>query len=223
MINKIWTILNRGSVPSSPFGRRTTASLYSEENPNRHVLDVLNPLTLSTIEAQFRIEQAVQLVLRSILRADALAFDPVNTYEKAALTYPSEGFADDSQYELTYSGQASAYFSKECVLTSTEFTVDGQTVSYSTTNTLSESLEIANGVTIRVRGPVTGTDTFQIIYMPALQVPWNSLIKELEQLEIDWPRKELRTVWLHDYLWLNRIAAIVMAIAEGNDATTESH
>ena len=219
MINRIWTILNRGTKPTSPYGRKTAPYLFNASWPNQRALDILVPLNGPVLERHFRIEQLVQGVLRSAVREAALELDLLNTYEQATITYPEVGFHHDSPYTPFFSEGADEgeSFSVQCELNpgALTFTVDGTAQAVTITSDLTNLLELPNESQVRFRGPFSGAAIFTIAYTPRLKVPWMNLLHRLEDIEILWPNNALRDVWMHDYLWLNRVSAVVMAIATG--------
>lgn len=219
MINRIWTILNRGITPTSPYSRKLTPNLYTAEWPNQQALDILVPFSMPVLERHFRIEQLVQGVLKSSVAERARAFDVLNTYEKAEITYPEAGFFDDSIYEGFYIGDEGESFSIYCELdpAALTFTVDGIVQSFTITNNLTSALQLSADAQVRFRGPFSGLDRFTISYTPFLKVPWQSLLQQLDIVDMVWSDKDLRTVWLEDYFWLNRISAVVLMVAEGGE------
>jgi hypothetical protein len=215
MINRIWSTLNRGLTPTSPYSRKLSAG-YSSTQPNQRVLDVLVPPSLPVLEYHFRIERLVQALLRSVLRERALAFDPVNTYEKVTLGYPEPGFATSAVYPAFFGGGVTEglSFTAECILNPAgTFTVDGETQTFTITDGLTSVLTLPQSKTVRFRDIAVG-DVFQISFIPQLTAPLPWLVQRLESVEIVWPDAALRQIWQQDWYWLNRLSAAVLAVAE---------
>ena len=220
MINKIWTILNRGDTPTSPYGRKMTPQLFANDWPNQRALDILVPFSAPVLDQHFRIEQLVQGLLKSSVREQALAYDTLTTYEKASITYPEPGFVSGSVYSTSFPSDVSdeESFSVNCILDPVAQTFqveqdDPQT--FTITGQLTSKLELPQDKFVQFRGPFVGTDRFLISYNPYLKVPWMEIATRLEFIDIDWSDKDLRDVWLNDHLWLNRVSAVVLQIAQG--------
>jgi hypothetical protein len=222
MINKIWTILNRGEILASPYSRKLTPYLYREDWPNQRALDILVPFSVPVLEQHFRIEQLIQGALKSSVAGKVEELDPLNTYQKAEITYPEAGFADDSIYEAYYPSDVGdgESFSIACVLDPGIgiFTADGEEQTFTVTADLTSGLDLPNGKQVRFRGPFIGADSFTIAYTPYLKVPWQEILEQLSNITITWPDNNLRLVWLNDYFWLNRASAVVLAVAQGEES-----
>ena len=163
MINKIWTILNRGEAPTSPYSRKLTPYLYQSSWPNQRALDLLVPVSVPVLEQHFRIEQLVQGILKSSVASKAALLDPLNTYKKATITYPEAGFSDDSIYDTFYPSSVGdgESFSVQCTINpgAGTFTVDGTAQTFTVTNNITSALTLPSDKKMQLRGPFIGTDT----------------------------------------------------------------
>lgn len=219
MINRIWTILNRGVVPASAFSRKLSPYLFSDRWPNQQALDILVPFRGPVLERHFRIEQLVQGLLRSSVADAARQLDPLNTYEKATISYPVPGFQCDSIYTAYFSDPRNLEesFSADCALDPVNnlFYVNDEVQAYTVASGLTSLLQLPNETLVRFRGPFYGVDSFLVSGTPYLTVPWPELLQRLELVEIAWSDNDLRSIWQNDYFWLNRISAVVLEIARG--------
>jgi hypothetical protein len=220
MLNIAWSVLVRGRPNSLAQCRRVTPAVYKEDAAWLSVLNTLAP-DYRTVAGFFRIEQLVQLVLRSRLRERLLAFDPVNTYEKATLTFPPPGFAHNCPLPLTFldRGSPEVSFAYTCLLIPSMLqwsTPEGETT-YTVTEGLTSALPLSYDKALRLRGPFGEVEyRFDVAYTPRLEVDWTALKTNLQARPIPWQDAALEAIWRDDFSWVEQLAAVIQAVIEAN-------
>jgi len=220
VVNMIWSVLAKGRpISDSRFGRGITVDAYAGvEDP---ALPVLVPYTDELLRA-YHIEEVTGLVLRSMVREQALAVDPVNTYEKTVLRWPPAAvqtqnlvsgmqthFTEDVDI-LRQNGNGMFHF--DCIVdpSGTFRSVYG-VCSFTITNGLSTPIPILPGLTLQLFGvwPVIPF-TFQVFVVLPVVVDWSGIMARLETLRISWSDPALKSIWTSDPVWPNRMAAMVL-------------
>jgi hypothetical protein len=227
MLNKIWSILARGEfLTPYPYNRKVTQEAYLRNNDVDGLISILVPYG-DKLYRTFHIEECVQLLLMSELRERALEFDPINTYEKSNMVYPTAGefvdelgsgrvqfFTDEGALRALGTGDVQI----ECEVDSgamTLTTLDG-VFDYTLTNNQSSEIELRTGLKIRLYGPLPGgTFSFTVSYIDDTFVEWGTILQNIENLKtIPWQDGDLKEVWDKDIYWVNRMAAIILNAVE---------
>ena len=220
MLNIAWSVLVRGQATGLAQCRRVTPTAYKADPAWSAVLDTLVP-DYRAVTGLFRVEQLVQLVLRSSLRERLLAYDPINTYEKALIAYPSPGLAHTCPLPLffTDSSRRDVSFAYSCMLSPlrlTWLTPDG-VVAYTVTDGLTSHLPLSYDKTIRLRGPFPlAVYQLDVAYTPKLEMDWQALLVQLKTCVIPWQDNDLRAIWQGDFSWVEQLAAVVQEVVEAN-------
>jgi hypothetical protein len=220
MLNISWSVLVRGCPNGLAQCRRTTPVAFKEDPAWKAVLDTLVP-DYQTVAGFFQVEQLLRLVLGSRQRERLLAFDPINTYEKATLTFPEPGFAHTCPLPLFFTdrGRRDKAFAYSCTLVpgSLQWSTPAQTVNYTVTDGLTSFLPLSYEKEIRLRGPFPEPlYQFDVAYTPVLVLELDELMGRLQALTIPWQDTELARVWREDFSWTEQMAALVMAVIEAN-------
>jgi len=229
MLNLMWSILAQGKQYDGVPARRMDNVLFERNELFDEVYSALFPSTLGMLDIQFHIEQYVQLILKSVLRSEALDLDPVNTYEKAALTYPPPGFVSSSPdpLETIYNSaeNPTVSFIHNVTVNSVgpAIAFDGGTpVSFTHSNNLSSIIILPENTTIRLSGPLpVGLTDFTIQNNAILSVDWLEIMKRLERLpKIPWTSPDLRKVWKDDLFWANRLSSVLVSTIVNNTVSS---
>jgi hypothetical protein len=226
-VNKIWTILAKGKeVSLSAFGRKVSSNLYIASDTYIEMLDVLVPYNDNLLRA-FRIEQLVQLLLLSSWRTQTLELDPINTYERATLTWPTAGgFYSSSPMTILMTSIPAAFVTKgtgiietTCIINPAgTITYDGGTSKiFSYSNNLSSVVELYDGITIRLQGPLpVSSFSVNLTWVTELSTDWMGLLNNLTNLNLQWADADLRNCWDQSPLWAERLSAAVLSVAKGH-------
>lgn len=220
MLNVTWSVLMRGQPNGLPQCRRVTPGAYKADIAWTRALNTLAP-GYQTLSGLFRIEQLVQLVLKSSLRERLLAFDPVNTYEKAALAWPVPGLAHNCPLPLFFndSGRTDVAFAYTCTLLpgTLQWSTPEAAVTYTVTDGLTSFLPLSYDKVLRLRGPfIAPVYQFDVSYTPKLTMDWALLLAQLQACAIPWRDSELRAIWQDDFSWAEKLAAATQEIVEAN-------
>ena len=219
-VNIIWSILAKGDNIAGAYTRKVSPAVYKRASEYEAVIDLLIPSS-SDLWRFFQIEQVTQLIFRSDLREQALLLDPLNTYEKASLVFPTSGCSDNAPVTINYydTGIAESFRFAECRVdpAGSLITINGSTTSYVSAHGLTSHIAVTSGLTMRMRGvmPLVPFD-FTIIYTPFLVPDWSGLLTSLENARLSWTDASLRAVWKEDFLWLNRISAVALSAVENS-------
>jgi hypothetical protein len=220
-INKAWTVLSKGKVrPSERWARIVNPLTYRDPNAVVSLINTLVPFADDLLRAH-HIEKLIQLVLRSDLSDRLKAVDPLNTYDKTTLVFPTPGeFVDTDAVNIRFDTVEGAHYTRgegsillNCELNPSleTFTTQYGSSAYTITNNLSSSIELLPGFNIRLFGAQpSSTILFNIQYVADLKVDWVALLKNLEATVIPIQDEELRNFWENDPTWINRIAAVTL-------------
>ena len=220
MINIAWSVLVRGKPNGLPQCRRVTPDAYKADAAWSMVLNTLVP-DYQTVSGFFRVEQLLQLVLRSSQRARLLEFDPVNTYEKAALAWPVPGLSHDCPLPLFFSdsGRTDVAFAYPCILLpgTLQWSTPEVSHTYTVTDGLTDFLPLSYDKRLRLRGPFTEpVYQFDVAYTPKLELDWSRLLAQLQGIKIPWQDTARRAVWQDDFSWVEKLAALTQETVEAN-------
>jgi hypothetical protein len=224
-LNVIWSILAKGNQPSGEFSRRAPSGIYKQTETYTPVIDSLVPFGDNLLRS-FRIEQLVQLVLSSDLRDRALELDPVNTYEKCALTFPApSSTATPTEMDILFFEEAveqtEGFLNVHCTVNPTFMTLTTEfgVETFSHTNNLSSLIDVAPGKTIRLQGTLPVSPfSFVITYIAETKTDWPAVIATLESQSYQFTDVTLRRIFSEDINWVNRVSAIVLLAAENSRA-----
>ena len=218
-LNIYWTVLAQGKPSGLSYVRRITPAWFASQPAWAPVLDALTQ-TPDDIARCFQIEQLVQLVLHSNQRERLLAFDGLNSYEKARLSFPAPGFVTNCPLTSFFQGTgAIPGFEFACTLNTItqRFTTPAGVFSYTVSNNLSSPLPLAPGATLRVQGPfLEPAYQFTASYSAVLRVDWPALMTRLQALKVPWADTGLRDIWATDPSWVQELAALIVDLVENN-------
>jgi hypothetical protein len=208
-------------------GRKVDPTQYRYNEEYTRLIDMLVPYG-DELFRTYRIEQLVQLVLRSDMADRLEENDPVNLYTRAPLQFPEPSSTNtEAPVTITHlTDKAVTQFEQQGVH-SVEVTVNPGSltlesdvtgiVSFTYSNLLSNAIEILPGRSIRMQGPLPGTPfTFVINYVGDTLVDWPALIKLVDSQEYNWTDATLREFFQNDINWINRVAAVVLLAVENS-------
>jgi hypothetical protein len=226
--NVLWSILASGNDGGQPSFCRYI-DIYNLEimKPDPGIIDVLVPFSDPLLRAKY-VEGLTQLVLKSSLRERALALDPVNTYEKATLSWPDAGafYQATPSGELTITTQAEDEKLLEAgrgfVQTGLQINTGLRTLacsfgefSYTMSGGLSSHLPLLPGLTLRLRfSTVSPAYSVDYSYVADAKVDWVATLARAKASEPEWDDPLLRDIWENDPIWTNRLAAFVLSAVE---------
>jgi hypothetical protein len=231
MLNKIWSILAKGKILTpSAYNRKVNPDIYSRNQAVEGVINTLVPY-IDNLYRPVHIEECVQLLLMSDLRDRALAFDPINTYEKTKMLYPTPGEFDNlsPSARIRYFTDPGALLALGTGDIQIDCTYDGTGLDITTkdgvfpfiiSNNQSSVVELKEGLKFRMYGPFSaGTSSFSITYVDSPRIEWGTILTNLEALgSLSWQDSELRQVWDTDINWINRVAAVILNAVEHSEA-----
>lgn len=228
-INTMWGILMQGdSYDPQEISRRVARGVFKESTEYLTTLNALVPYK-DQILRSFQVEQLVRLVLAGILRERALAFDPINTYEKSTLVFPPPGslnttMPNDSRivhqtepdaFEEIGNGQV--VFHCSVVPAAGSFTTQYGLRSFTMTNNLSSLIAIEGGFKIRMKGDIGAAPfTFDLSYIGEPSIDWLGLYNRIKAMHHVWTDADLRDIYVNDVYWHNQLAAVIMNSLENS-------
>lgn len=222
-INTIWSVLSKGRPIADPrISRGITIEAYDATKGGQDpVLPVLVPYADQLLRA-YHIEEFTGVVLRSVVRDQALTVDPVNTYEKTQLQWPAAGvrtqdlvsglqsqFTEDTEV-LRQNGTGTFDFG--CVVDPAgTFRSPYGVCSFTITNGLSTPIPILPGLSLQLFGtwPLTSF-MFQVFVVLPVLVDWSGILTRIGSLQIQWLDPTLKSIWVTDPVWSNRVAAVAL-------------
>jgi len=230
MINKIWTVLAKGrGFGSREYARNVEPVAFNfDQAKGRNMLDLLNPYNDEYLRAVYA-EVLTKFLILSTQAETARAFDPVNTYSRSTMVYPTSGGVlvpvslptdltihtspDEDEFRSSGIGHASA----QCVVSTGGNTLeaDGILHTYSVSNGLSSAIEIFPGISIYMRSDFTAPIyTFVYQYTVPAVVDFGTIWDRVETSIPAWSRDELSRIWMMDPRWEARLAAYIMSVVE---------
>jgi len=223
VLNKIWSILAKGTILTpSTYNRKVDQDAYLQNVDVLGVLNILIPYG-DILYRSFHIEDCTHLLLISDIREQALTFDPINTYEKSTLIYPTPGefvdtlssgrvefFTDPGAQQALGEGDIQI----KCDVDPVAFTLttkDG-VFDYILSNNQSSEIELRTGLKIRLYGTLpVGDFSFTVSYIDKPFIEWGTILSNLETLDdLGWQDESLKEIWDTDVNWVNRIAAVAL-------------
>jgi hypothetical protein len=229
-LNTVWGILNSNTpIADTDYGRKF--KLFKYKNSNKAIFSVLVPYSAKDpLRRAHRIESLVQLVLNSILRADLLALDPVQTYTVSTLQYPEPGLTTTSEYDLNIKITGTIPVGRLRVHADVS---DGDTITYKELSdnrvlqladaaypinyTGGQSADIPvipNVLYIRLRDTYPDDFSFGMEYIAPLQMDWEELYKNITKLTYTFSVKKYKDIWDNEPNWVDKISAFVLDVVQ---------
>jgi hypothetical protein len=194
--------------------------------PNIEYSDIFDCLFggLDSIQTQFHIEQYTQLVLQSILKDEALAFDPINTYTKTRPVYPEAGFFNNAPDPIKVYYKAGPnpmnYLHQVTIdVTTPSAKIDDLTPQpFTYTGNLSTYIDLPNGDQIRIGGELPVSNfTFTVQNNAPLRVDYKKRIYlVMRKSPLPWEEAELRQIYVNEVNWVDTMAAVILQLAKAN-------
>jgi hypothetical protein len=229
-LNRTWGILTKERASANlQYYRKFSENVYSSDRRLDRILDILVPYAgYDDLGRGHRVDALLNVLLRSVLRDRTLAFDPLNTYEKAKLSFPEQGVLDADFGISINLGTFDPNFGF--------FRVWGEAVggivsynpasnnggtpdqNYVITNNLSNKiliLEQEPHFNFQFTEDPNGNFGFTVVGNPT--VDFSGILQAMEaiQIENDIEDKELRDIFTKEDNWVDRMAAIITYVVEG--------
>lgn len=231
MINRAWSILSKGVSYGDPsYSRKVYREAYSNSNADGvRMLQAICPYTDDLLRAG-RSNDILGLVLKSPFSARVLEWDPVNTYDKSSLSFPSTGssvsvtaaptdlriFVFTDSDEFLAEGRGSVTLSCDVDGTGKTISSDFSDSAFSSTGGLSSYITIYPGIRIRMQSDFSSGSpySFQVSYVSTPYSDWGSILETAVNCSPVWADKDLENTWREDPLWSNRLAAFAVSATE---------
>ena len=228
MINKIWSALTMGKTfPTGAYTRKTDPTPYRE--PTGTVLRTLRMLSPYRDELfqSFRVDQLVQLLMRSPFSPQARVLDPINTYQRAHLVFPEVGEVPHgvpSGLRVVFQTEQSTLLARGNGTPVFHYTVDvgaktvtylGDTEPFTFVNGLSSHIVFIPGLSFRFSGALPGGDfSMTHEYVARTSMDWQTLLLQADAMDHNWENRELFDTWRSDVDWSRRLSALILSTAE---------
>jgi hypothetical protein len=227
-LNKSWAVLVREKTGgSSDYYRKFDNNVYKENLTYDRVLDVLMPYAPDDHVGRARgAENLVQLVLRSRLADSLRAYDDLNTYEKAELSFPEPGTIEvyGNPIHVNYQPSNSNF---GCL--TVQGTATGGVVSYAPSSSNASDPDAgyvvlngkSNDLPIFSSDPKffynfiedpNGSFSFKVFGEPVTD--YHKLLEDLESFKVSniFNDADLKDIYNNEDNWVDRLASVVLLI-----------
>ena len=229
-LNRTWGILAKEQESSNlQFYRKFSENVYSPERSLVRILDILVPYAkYDDLGRGHRIDSLISILLRSTLRDRVLDFDPLNTYEKAKLSFPEQGVIDTDFGISINLGTFDPNFGffrvwGEAVAGVVSYDPSSNNAgtpnqNYVITNSLSNKITILESnphFNFQFTEDPNGSFGFTVVGNPT--VDFSGILQAMEFIRIEdqIEDKELRDTFTREDNWVDRLAAIIIYVVEG--------
>jgi hypothetical protein len=214
-VNKIYSILLRGSASSSSWYRRALSAGYKPSGRRQAEADLLRGGSVDPAYWSFVADTLIATALASTMRYDLLEYDQVNTYLLEAVTPGTMslviGTPTDSGYQFDEDASSRLWVSLTArVLVDAgmgQADVGGTVYPYTVSGGLSNPIPLGPGVNLRLRDVTSGSHTIDVRLTRPPRLNLAALKDKLEQQGLPWSPKyaALRTTgdigeWLGAFL-----------------------
>jgi len=231
MINQAWSVLSKGSAYADPTSsRKVDASAYTDSSAAAvRMLDILCPFSDDLLRSH-RAEGILELVRRSPFADRLQAIDPVNTYDKATLTFPSSDLSIEITAQPTdlriflfsddevFLDEGRASVSMSCSIDTTTNTVSSEWTSgsYTVTGNLSSYVTIYPGVRVRMQSDFASASPYEFTVSKTVlpKTDYADLLSKAAAIPAAWSDPDLEDTWKSDPLWSNKLAAFAISAVE---------
>jgi hypothetical protein len=237
-LNLSWGILALGDpIETTEYGRQFSPDAYTGKC--RNIIQVLIPVGSSdNMLRALHIEEMIKVVRRSSLKSRFDALDTFNTYDNAALRFPSPGIHiggyEDINPKIIGDVPTSRFrVSAEvligllpqdllsCSITyhnySDNIRLNTSKVCYPIVFNNGQSNDIPvvdNALYIRLHEPIPTSFTIAFEYISKIHVDWTSIISNAESIGHTFSSPELRDIWSQESNWVERISALILDVLE---------
>ena len=222
MINKFWTLLNRGETCAD--GRAVTPNTYTYDDKYKELHQFMVPVG-EIKYSSYCTEQLLQTITESIYKNELLADDILNTYAVDILSMGDDSYevihsTDMQMYVLNESDDDPVWLDKSfsvdidpTALTATVASSGQGTVVYTfvMTDNLSDKILLSNKLYLPMQGTLPASSfVIGIDYHQKFIRSVTGILSSLENIEIPWGNETYKANYFDDSFPINKLATVSM-------------